>query len=57
LDERIAYDKELYLDRTTQHRKNNTNTHALSGIRSHDLSVHAMKAFTSDRATWTGNKF
>jgi hypothetical protein len=27
-----------------------TNIHALSGIRTHDLSVKAMKAYATDRA-------
>jgi hypothetical protein len=35
---------------TTQHRKTKTNVHDLSGIRTHDLSVQAIKAFASDRA-------
>jgi hypothetical protein len=31
--------------------KMRTNIHALSGIRTHILSVRAIKAYTSDRAT------
>jgi hypothetical protein len=38
-----------YLHRTAQHKKTQTNMHALSGIRTHDPSVPAMKAHASDR--------
>jgi cytochrome c553 len=40
----------LYIYRTAQHRKTKTNIHAVSGIRTHDLSDQAIKAYASDRA-------
>jgi hypothetical protein len=46
LDERSARRKGLYLPGTTQHRNTMTNIHALNGIRTHDLIVQAMKAYT-----------
>jgi hypothetical protein len=39
----------LYLHRTTQHRKTGTNIHALSWIRTHDLSNQPAKTHASDR--------
>jgi hypothetical protein len=39
--------KGVYPHRTTQDRKTRTNIHALSGIRTHDLSVEEIKAYTS----------
>jgi hypothetical protein len=39
----------------TQHRTTTINVHALSRIRTHELSVQAIKAYASDRAaTETG---
>jgi hypothetical protein len=47
----------LYLHRTTQHRKTQTNIHALSGIRTHDPSNQPAKTHASDRtATVTGSR-
>jgi hypothetical protein len=55
LNEWSARCKVIYLHRTTQHIKTSTNIHVLSGIRTHDLSVQAVKSCTSDRAaTGTG---
>jgi predicted component of type VI protein secretion system len=49
--------QDLYLHRTTQHRKTRKNIHALSGIRTHDLSNQPVKTHASDRtATVTGKK-
>jgi hypothetical protein len=39
----------LYLHRITQHRKMRTNIHALSGIRTHNPSVQAIKTYALDR--------
>jgi hypothetical protein len=47
---RISPTQGLYLQRRVRHRKMTTNIHALNGIRTHDLSVKAIKAFASDRA-------
>jgi hypothetical protein len=45
-----------YKSRTTQHGKPRTNFHALSAIRTHDLSVQTIKAHASDHVTTgTGN--
>jgi hypothetical protein len=45
----------LYLYRTPQRRK--TNIHAVSGIRTHDLSDQAIEAYASDIVDiGTGNK-
>jgi hypothetical protein len=58
LDHWSACHKGLYLHRATQHTKTRTNIHAVSGIRTHDLSIQAIKALTSDRAaTETNNKY
>jgi hypothetical protein len=38
------------INSTTQHTRKNTNTHVLSGIRAHDLSVQAAKTLAPDRA-------
>jgi hypothetical protein len=40
----------LCLHRTTQHRNTRTNTHASSGIRTHDPSNQAAKTYALDRA-------
>jgi hypothetical protein len=40
----------------TQHRKTRTNIHALSGIRTYDLSVQTIKAYASDCSS-TGTCF
>jgi hypothetical protein len=48
--------KGLYLHRTKQHKNTRTNIHALSGIRTHDLSAQKMKAYASDRAA-TGTSY
>jgi hypothetical protein len=45
----ISRRKCLYLHRTTEDRKTRTNIHALSGIRTHDLSVEVIKAFALGR--------
>jgi hypothetical protein len=51
----ISPSQGLYLHMTTQHRKTQTNIHALSGIRTHDPSNQPAKTHTSDRtATVTG---
>jgi hypothetical protein len=51
----ISPSQGLYLHRITQHRKTRTNIHALSGIRTHDLSDQPAKTHASDRtATVTG---
>jgi hypothetical protein len=51
----ISPSQGLYLLRTTQHRKKRTNIHALSGIRTHDLSNQPANSHASDRtATVTG---
>jgi hypothetical protein len=42
--------KDLYLHRTAQQRKTKTNIYTLSGIRTHDISVQAIKAYASDCA-------
>jgi hypothetical protein len=48
-----------YLHRRAQHRQTNTNIHAVSGTRTQDLSVKAMKAYVLrqrgqwDRLPWT----
>jgi hypothetical protein len=47
---RTALDDGSALHRTTQDRKARTNIHALSGIRTQDFSVQAIKAFVSDHA-------
>jgi hypothetical protein len=51
----ISPSQGLYLHRTTQHRKTWTSIHALSGIRTHDLSNKPAMTLASDRtATVTG---
>jgi hypothetical protein len=51
----ISPSQGLYLHRTTQHRKTQTNIHALSGSRTHDPSNQPAKTHASDRtATMTG---
>jgi hypothetical protein len=45
----ISSSQDLYLHRTTQHRKRRTNIHALSGIRTHDPSNQPAKTHASDR--------
>jgi hypothetical protein len=51
----ISPSQDLYLHRTTQHRKTRTNIHAFSGIRTHDPSNQPAKTHASDRtATVTG---
>jgi hypothetical protein len=53
----ISPSQGLYLHRTTQHRKTETNIHALSGIRTHDPSVRTIRAHAPDcAATVTGLK-
>jgi hypothetical protein len=52
----ISSSQGLYLHRTTQRRNRRTNTHALSGIRTHDPSNQPAKTHASDRtATVTGH--
>jgi hypothetical protein len=46
----ISRRKGLYLHRKSQHTNTRTNIRALSGIRTHCLSVQAIKAYASDRA-------
>jgi hypothetical protein len=54
----ISPSQGLYPHRTTQHRKTQTNIHALSGIRTHDPSNQPAKTHASGRtATVTGNYF
>jgi hypothetical protein len=45
----ISPSQGLYLHRTTQHRNTRTNIHALSGIRTHELSNQTAKTHASDR--------
>jgi hypothetical protein len=49
LDEWSARRRGLYLHRKTQHINTRTNIHALSGIRTYDLSVQAIKPQTARR--------
>jgi hypothetical protein len=49
----ISPSQGLHLHRTTQHRKTRINIHALSGIRTYDLSNQPAKTHASDR-TATG---
>jgi hypothetical protein len=54
----ISPSQGLYLHRTTQHRKTRTDIHALSGIRTHDSSIRAIKTHAPDRAaTVTGPSY
>jgi hypothetical protein len=51
----ISPSQDLYLHRTTKHRKTRTNIHALRGVRTHDPSNEPAKTHASDRtATVTG---
>jgi hypothetical protein len=51
----ISPSQGLYLHRTTQHKKAQTNIHAVSGIRTHNPSNQPAKTHASDRtATVTG---
>jgi hypothetical protein len=55
LERVISPSQGLYLHRTTQHRKMQTNIHALSRIRTHDPSNQPTKTHASDHtATVTG---
>jgi hypothetical protein len=51
LGQEISPTQDLYIHRTAQHTKTTTNIHALSGIRSHELSVQVIEAYATDRAT------
>jgi hypothetical protein len=61
----ISPSQDLYLHRTTQHRKTRTNIHALSGIHTHDPSNQQAKTHAKDRTAivtgavilWPLNKF
>jgi hypothetical protein len=46
----ISPSQGLYQHRITQHRKTKTNIHALSGIRTRDLSIQAAKTHAIDSA-------
>jgi hypothetical protein len=52
LDEWSARRKGLYLHRKTAHRNTKTNIHALSRIRTYDISVQAMKATPQTALHW-----